>query len=434
MSKLSIEIRNLYKEYRLGVIGHGSLYRDIQSFTSKLRGKEDPNTIIGSNQFITRNNIIAINNLDLEVQKGEVVGIVGSNGAGKSTLLKLMSRITSPTKGYIKYYGRLSSLLEVGTGFHPELTGKENIYLNGAINGLNELEIKKKFDQIVDFAGVENFVDTPVKRYSSGMYVRLGFAVAAHLEPDILIVDEVLAVGDIKFQKKAINKMKNVSTDFGRTVLFVSHNLDMIKQLCSRCIIMEKGKKILDGRTLEVLNNYQGYISKLSTDPVFINKNLKGNFYINKFYILDSNGKINNVFDRVESFQIAIEYTLKENVSDVYVYFSLHSADFQIAVNQNTCVIAWSERHYKRYKYNTENVDKQPGVYTNTIEIPGYLINSGKYYLNVGLIKGEVAYENFQKKIILDLLDESSSHMFKTGRRSGVIAKPLDWNVKFISL
>lgn len=430
----SIEIRNLYKEYRLGVIGHGTLYRDIQSLYAKLRKKEDPNSIIGSNQTITNKNVIALNNLNLEVNKGEVLGIIGSNGAGKSTLLKLMSRITAPSKGTIKYNGRLSSLLEVGTGFHPELTGRENIFLNGSINGLNEIEIKKKLDEIVDFAGVENFLDTPVKRYSSGMNVRLGFAVAAHLEPDILVVDEVLAVGDLKFQKKAIDKMNDVSKEDGRTVLFVSHNLDTVRKLCTRCIILDKGKKIMDGKTEEVIEKYQGLLSSLSTMPTYENNDKNGNFFINKFYIVDSKGENNNSFDRTEDFEIVVEYTIKEKTDKLYLSISMSSADIQNTVNLDTMVLGWSEKHYQRYLNNNENIDKKPGIYTSTIKIPGYLINSGKYYINVELVNGDASYQNIDKKIIVDLLDESSSHMFLSGRRSGVIAKPLNWDVEYKNL
>ena len=427
----SIEIRNLYKEYKLGVIGHGTLYRDMQSLYAKIRKKEDPNSIIGSNQTLTNKNVIALNNLNLDVEKGEVLGIIGSNGAGKSTLLKLMSRITSPTKGVIKYSGRLSSLLEVGTGFHPELTGRENIFLNGSINGLNEAEIKKKFDEIVDFAGVENFIDTPVKRYSSGMHVRLGFAVAAYLEPDILVVDEVLAVGDLKFQNKAIEKMEDVSKGQGRTVLFVSHNLDTVRRICSRCIILNNGKKIMDGKTEEVIQKYQGLLSSSSSMPYYENTIKEGKYYINKFYITDSNDEINNSFDRTEFFKINVDYTLLEKTKNLYLSISISSADIQNAVNLDTMILGWSEKHYKRYTNNNENIDKEAGNFINKIKIPGYLINSGKYYINVELVNGDVAYQQIKKKIIIDLLDESSSHMFSTGRRSGVIAKPLDWDIDF---
>ncbi len=253
-----IKIEGLYKEYKLGLVGRGTLYRDLQSWWAKIRKKEDPNTVIGHNVTYDadKNSFLALNNLNLEIKKGQVLGIIGSNGAGKSTLLKILSRITSPTKGSVKIKGKIASLLEVGTGFHSELTGRENIYLNGTINGMTKKEITLKLNDIVKFAGVENFLDTPVKRYSSGMFVRLGFAVAAYLDPDILIVDEVLAVGDHSFQKKAINKMHSVSKDDGRTVLFVSHNMDSIKKLCNKVLILDQGKILDYGDTSLMISKY----------------------------------------------------------------------------------------------------------------------------------------------------------------------------------
>ena len=252
-----IKIENLYKEYRLGIIGHGTLYRDLQSWWAKARGKPDPNSLLGmANPNQGKDRILALNKIDLEVNDGEVLGIIGANGAGKSTLLKILSKVTAPTRGTIKYKGRVSSLLEVGTGFHTELTGRENIFLNGAINGMNKKEVSRKLDEIVDFAGVDKYLDTPVKRYSSGMHVRLGFAVAAHLDPDILVVDEVLAVGDAEFQKKAIGKMKDVSRDEGRTVLFVSHNMYAIRNLCHRVILLDNGRITFDSTPELTINHY----------------------------------------------------------------------------------------------------------------------------------------------------------------------------------
>jgi len=227
MSNTVIRVENLSKQYRLGTLNHGTLYRDLQSWWARKRGREDPNSRIGTSDHSQSNNdtFWALKDVSFSVEKGEVVGIIGRNGAGKSTLLKILSRVTAPTTGEVKVKGRIASLLEVGTGFHPELTGRENIYLNGSILGMKKREIDAKFDEIVKFAEIEKFLDTPVKRYSSGMYVRLAFAVAAHLEPEILIIDEVLAVGDAAFQKKCLGKMKDVSTKEGRTVLFVSHNM-----------------------------------------------------------------------------------------------------------------------------------------------------------------------------------------------------------------
>lgn len=247
MSETIIKIENVSKEYRLGAIGGGTLRGDIQSFMARIKGKEDPNSMIGTRMYVGNDKFLALNGISLEVKRGEAVGIIGHNGAGKSTLLKLLSRVTAPTKGTISYNGRVASMLEVGTGFHPELTGRENVYMNGAILGMTKAEITAKFDEIVAFAEMEKFIDTPVKRYSSGMYVKLAFAVAAHLDSEILIMDEVLAVGDMKFQQKCLGKMSDSSHNEGRTVLYVSHNMNTIRQLCDRCVVLEHGKIIFDG-------------------------------------------------------------------------------------------------------------------------------------------------------------------------------------------
>lgn len=237
-----IKAENVSKQYRLGTIGYGTLREDLRAWWARLRGKEDPNAKIGEKSRIGQHGEFwALRDINFEIKEGDRVGIIGRNGAGKSTLLKIISRITAPTTGRIGIKGRVASLLEVGTGFHPELTGRENIFMNGAILGMKRREIQKKFDEIVDFAGVKDFIDTPVKRYSSGMYVRLGFAVAAHLESEILIVDEVLAVGDAEFQKKAIGRMEALSTGEGRTVLFVSHNMPTINRLCHSGILLQNG-------------------------------------------------------------------------------------------------------------------------------------------------------------------------------------------------
>ncbi len=262
MSKPVIKIENLSKVYRLGEVGTGTLAHDLNRFWQmNVLGKEDPYAKIGQVNDRTQRaqkgeHISALRDINLEVQQGEVLGIIGKNGAGKSTLLKILSRVTSPTTGSIKVKGRLASLLEVGTGFHPEMTGRENIYMNGTIMGMRKWEIDRKLDEIVEFAGVAKYLDTPTKRYSSGMTVRLGFAIAAHLEPEILVVDEVLAVGDAEFQKKAIGKMQDVSTNDGRTVLFVSHNMASVQTLCTRGIILQNGTLWKQGNISEVINSY----------------------------------------------------------------------------------------------------------------------------------------------------------------------------------
>lgn len=256
----AISVENLSKAYQLGDFGTGTLSRDLERFWSRLRGKEDPILKVGETNDRTkkgRSDVVwSLKDLSFEIEQGDAVGIIGKNGAGKSTLLKILSRVTSPTTGTAKIKGRIASLLEVGTGFHPELSGRENIYLNGAILGMRKAEIKRKFDEIVHFSGVERYIDTPVKRYSSGMYVRLAFAVAAHLESEILIVDEVLAVGDAEFQKKCLGKMGDVSKGEGRTVLFVSHNIGAINQLCPKAILLENGSIKMDGLTDQIVDRY----------------------------------------------------------------------------------------------------------------------------------------------------------------------------------
>ena len=260
MSRVAIRVENLSKQYRLGLVGTGTLSHDLNRWWYRVRGKEDPylkvsetndQNTVGQSQYVW-----ALRDINFEVQQGEMLGIIGSNGAGKSTLLKILSQVTAPTQGLFKARGRVASLLEVGTGFHKELTGRDNIFLNGAILGMTKAEIKSKLDEIIAFSGVERYVDTPVKRYSSGMKVRLAFAVAAHLEPEILIVDEVLAVGDAAFQKKAIGKMQEVSQGQGRTVLFVSHNMGAVTRLCSRGIVLKHGEVYFEGATEAAVRQY----------------------------------------------------------------------------------------------------------------------------------------------------------------------------------
>lgn len=261
MSKnIVLDVENVSKQYRLGEVGTGTLQHDIKRWFASIQGKEDPYLKIGETNDRTQKGdsdyVWALKDINFQVEQGQAVGIIGRNGAGKSTLLKLLSRVTKPTTGSIKYKGRIASLLEVGTGFHPEMTGRENIYLNGAILGMTRKEITRKFDEIVDFAGVERYIDTPVKRYSSGMYVRLAFAVAAHLESEILIVDEVLAVGDAEFQKKCLGKMGDVTKGEGRTILFVSHNMTAVETLCTNAVAMRQGTIVDIGQPELLIKNY----------------------------------------------------------------------------------------------------------------------------------------------------------------------------------
>lgn len=294
MADTVLQVRNVSKYYRLGQFNNGTLAKDIQSWCAVKRGKEDPNATLDSNGRKTGvDGFWALKDINFDIKQGERIGIIGKNGAGKSTLLKLISQITAPTTGEIKIKGRVASLLEVGTGFHPEMTGRENIYLNGAILGMKRSEIDRKLDEIIDFSEIEEHIDTPVKRYSSGMYVRLAFAVAAHLDSEILIADEVLAVGDAAFQKKALGKMNEISTGQGRTVLFVSHNMSAVKNLCNKGILLDAGTISKQGELDDVIDVYfdnpflhtqetiKEKIAKLPADPSFkflsINVTQRGN-------------------------------------------------------------------------------------------------------------------------------------------------------------
>ena len=254
--EVAIQLSGVKKMYKLGQIGGGTLQGDLQSWWARVRGKEDPNSIIGSNQRSNGKTFMALNGIDLTVYKGEALGIIGGNGAGKSTMLKLLSRVTAPTDGEIDIYGRIASMLEVGTGFNGEMTGRENVYMNGAILGMTKAEIDAKMEDIIEFSEVREFIDTPVKRYSSGMYVKLAFSVAAHLDSEIMIMDEVLAVGDMAFQKKCLDRMRDAAKKEGRTVLYVSHNMNTIRQLCDRCIVLDKGKVVFAGDVEQAISIY----------------------------------------------------------------------------------------------------------------------------------------------------------------------------------
>jgi lipopolysaccharide transport system ATP-binding protein len=293
-----IKVENVSKQYRLGVLGTGTISHDLNRWWHLVRGKEDPYLKVGESNDRSKKGsseyVWALKDINFSVEKGEVLGVIGKNGAGKSTLLKILSKVTTPSEGKITMKGRVASLLEVGTGFHPELTGKENIYLNGAILGMTKKEIDNKFDEIVEFSGCERYIDTPSKRYSSGMKVRLAFAVAAFLEPEILIVDEVLAVGDAEFQKKAIGKMKDVSSGGGRTVIFVSHNMNAIKTLCTSCIIMKNGKLEMAGPTDKMVEAYLNMeVNELPLNNKWSFENAPGNNKVKvlAYNIFSSNSK-----------------------------------------------------------------------------------------------------------------------------------------------
>ncbi len=322
-----IKVENLSKQYRLGEVGTGSLVHDLNTWWHSIRGKENPYLKIGeTNDRTVKGNsdyVWALEDIGFEVKQGEVLGIIGRNGAGKSTLLKILSKTTAPTTGSIKVKGRIASLLEVGTGFHPDLSGRDNIFLNGAILGMTKQEIKSKFDEIVDFSGVERYIDTPVKRYSSGMYVRLAFAVAAHLEPEILIVDEVLAVGDAEFQKKCLGKMKDVSVNDGRTVLFVSHNMQAISSLCNSGLLLGNGKLVFNGNVDSAISKYIDFGKGENK------KEWEGNigdellsFKSMKVYQEEVNGE--DFYNHKSTF-VEVSYTIHEKKEGLIILFLIYS-------------------------------------------------------------------------------------------------------------
>ena len=333
-SDVILKVDNVSKLYRLGTLGTGTFGGDLQRFwKTKILGQADPFIKVGQTNDRTSKDkaefVWALKDINFEVNRGEVLGIIGKNGAGKSTLLKLLSRITNPTTGSVISSGRMASLLEVGTGFHPELTGRENIYLNGAILGMTKKEIRQKFDEIVDFSGCELYIDTPTKRYSSGMTVRLGFAVAAFLDPEILVVDEVLAVGDAEFQKKAIGKMKEVSSGGGRTVLFVSHNMESVARLCSSCLLMENGMVKERGLTETVIKKYLA-VENFSNDKVNTSKIIIGNIIeIQKITINDIDLGINSVYQGSPMNMGFLMNNLSNDKVDIYFNIELKTMDGQ---------------------------------------------------------------------------------------------------------
>lgn len=326
--EVAIQLSGVKKMYKLGQIGGGTLTADLQSWWARIRGKEDPNSKIGSEQRLVGQTFMALNGIDLTVYKGEALGIIGGNGAGKSTMLKLLSRVTAPTEGEIGINGRIASMLEVGTGFSPEMTGRENVYMNGAILGMTKAEIDAKMEDIIEFSEVRDFIDTPVKRYSSGMYVKLAFSVAAHLDSEIMIMDEVLAVGDMAFQKKCLDKMRDAAKKEGRTVLYVSHNMNTIRQLCDRCIVLDKGKVIFNGDVEEAIGVYLGCGNgtRLHTDC----RNLPresisdGKIHINTIDIMGLNEPI--LYDS-EPLSISINYDSDEHYDQLMIRMILFSSN-----------------------------------------------------------------------------------------------------------
>jgi len=421
---IAIKVENLSKAYQLGEIGTGTISRDIERWIAKKRGKEDPFLIIGdSNKRSNKgtNEVVwSLNDINFEIEQGDAVGIIGRNGAGKSTLLKLLSRITSPTTGIIKAKGRIASLLEVGTGFHPDLTGRENIFLNGAMLGMRKKEILKQFDAIVDFAGVNRYIDTPVKRYSSGMYVRLAFAVAAHLESEILIVDEVLAVGDAEFQKKCLGKMGEVSKGEGRTVLFVSHNMTAINSLCNKCIYLRHGQIIDYGITNKIIQEYSSTETETISQQKWENSTNDGVAYLLSVRLINKAGiKIESAY-LDEEIGIECIYEIKENgfkpIPNIHVF---NIRNEQVFVSHE----ALNERIFKI------------GKYKSTMWIPSNLLNDGRYIVGVAVSTHSPEQIHFfeTEAIIFDVLEDMDTRDIDyRGKIPGPIRPKLQWQtIKF---
>jgi len=428
----AIKVENISKQYRLGEVGTGTLSHDLKRWWHGIRGKENPYLKIGETNDRTSKGssdyVWALQDINFEVKAGEVLGIIGRNGAGKSTLLKILSKTTAPTTGSIKVKGRIASLLEVGTGFHPELSGRENIYLNGAILGMSKKEIKSKFDEIVDFSGVERYIDTPVKRYSSGMYVRLAFAVAAHLEPEILIVDEVLAVGDAEFQKKCLGKMKDVSVNDGRTVLFVSHNMAAVSTLCTSSILMQFGKIVTSGNTKQIIEKYisigkseEGEVKAPDIKTTHQNSSLA----IQAVRLMGRNG-ISNSFGIDENIICEIEYEVL--VEGAKCVPSIHLLD-----SHGNCIFA-------TFNADSANLSKdvfynkplKKGSYSTKCTIPSFFLNSIHYSISVFLGTDETFSDMTSAEEVVSFEVNETGDMRKehTGTWIGAIRPKLSWQTK----
>jgi len=427
MSDLAIDVHNLSKRYRIGLEedSHNSLVQAVIYWLGRpirnFRQLRDL-TKFEEDQADARKDVIwALKDVSLQVKPGEVVGVIGKNGAGKSTLLKVLSKITYPTSGVIKLQGRVSSLLEVGTGFHPELTGRENIYLNGTILGMTKHEIDQKFEEIVNFSGVKKFIDTPVKRYSSGMRVRLAFSVAAHLEPEILLVDEVLSVGDAAFQKKSLGKMEEVSQQ-GRTVLFVSHNMGAVRSLCSRAILLEDGKLIMDDFPDRIIEKYlqENDLSSGSrvswpegSHPQSQEVDLLG------IEIESEDGEVKSTFQIGESIHIKIHYQIKRTIRNLRLYLRLRTT--------------LGETVFASYEDATirKGFIREPGIYTATCTIPPNLLNNITYRLMIGVDSpGNKVLIPGTDYLEFDVIDTSEGYRYAKGAFDGPIRPKLSWDVK----
>lgn len=418
MSEIAIKFENISKQYRLGIVGTGTIKDDINRWWYTVRGKEDPYLKIGEvNDRSSKANskyVWALKDINFDVKQGDVVGIIGKNGAGKSTLLKLLSRVTSPTTGCIKAKGRIASLLEVGTGFHPELTGRENIYMNGSIMGMTKAEITSKLDEIIDFAGIEKYIDTPAKRYSSGMTVRLGFAIAAHLEPEILVVDEVLAVGDAEFQKKAIGKMQDVSTSEGRTVLFVSHNMGAVKNLCNNGVILKNGMIDFVGNITDTINHYISIQEKVRSAIFNPDSSLNDKFLYLKIYNNQGLETSEIMTGDPIALEIGIQNSTFDNTIGIGIYFYSRYGE----------KIAGITSFFGEVNYGNNGFMKKRIVRLN---IPEVQLTAGSYSIELTMVRkgiGRLDYKEMATNIsIIDGIQNVNSSL-------GYVFLNGEWNIE----
>ena len=431
-SKVVIEVKALSKEYRLGVIGHGTLYRDMQSWWAKFRGKEDPNTKIfdspSAKPSRDKDNarLLALADISFCLNEGDIVGIIGRNGAGKSTLLKILSRITAPTTGEIRLKGRVASLLEVGTGFNTELTGRENIYLNGAILGMTKREITRKFDEIVAFSEVEKFIDTPVKRYSSGMIVRLAFSVAAHLEAEILVVDEVLAVGDLSFRKKCLGKMRDISTNSGRTVLFVSHDMSAIQNICTKGILIQKGRMEFIGSAGETVRRYLEGTDALNSKMEWIPTSRPYPFQevvkITRFCVADEVGNVvgNNLLGS-KTYQIVIEGELYKKEARLIFMVAFYSRD-------RSLLFATDVHDMGDISFG----DVDLGQIRLTVPLPTHLLMTTLYEIELLSCLHHVGWilpPDNESRLKFEMFCDNDMNPYAYENRLGVLAPVIRWSV-----
>ena len=417
MSDTIIKVEDLSKQYRLGEIGTGSLSHDLNRWWHSIRGKDDPYLKIGEQNDRSKKSesdyVWALRDINFEIKKGETWGVVGKNGSGKSTLLKLLSRVTAPTTGSIKYKGKMASLLEVGTGFHGELTGKENIFLNGAILGMRKHEIQSKLDEIIEFAGIEKYIDTPVKRYSSGMYVRLAFAVAAHLDTDILILDEVLAVGDASFQRKCLGKMNDAAVNQGKTVLFVSHNLSQVQGLCKKGLFLENGGLKSTGDIQKIISEYTfGENNGSVIDLTKFNKALdQHNLKFKKLVILNNLAMLKEG----EALKLSLDFMVDIPLKSVQIFTSLKDSNGSVLVEVKSTAT-----------YPNLNIDNT-GMHTISVEIPLTLRN-GSYILSVGA-KGHGLLVYISDVANIDILPKNEELLDFELPSKGALITPSVWKI-----